>query len=1401
LLCSLIVFLFMFVGMAPTAMAAPLPASPSDPGRDVGAAAGPITLTAGAPLASPTATDIKNLNTDMTYATIADALADAATLDGHVLDVQVSPHAEGIVNVTKSITILGGGGGGAIITPAANTGGSGDARGWFLVSAPNVTFQNLTLDGAGYNIFQAIRCNSAGLAVDQCAFQNIKYSTYLGMAVVSYWDAVVTDCAFSNIERIGVILFGPGVTAGQVSGCTYTGKGPGNWIDYGIELGGGAVATLTGNSISGCTGVALSDGSGSAGVLITTYYGAGTTGTLSNNFLAGNSVGLYMGFDTADVSTVTAFDNDLSGNPDGAAANVSATNRMDASGNWWGSADPATVLGGLYGDIDYTPWLAAGTDVGGIPADGFQGDFSALWVDDDSPQVGAVGRIQEGVGLVSGSTINVAAGTYEEQVEVTQNVTIQGAGPTTVIKSPVTLALGFATSKPVVYVHDTAAMTLKDLTVDGAGRGNTNYKFIGVGFRNAGGTVDNCTVTGIRDTPFSGAQHGVGIYAYNDDGTPRAVTVQGCTVVDFQKNAMALNASDTTPMTVDVTGNVVTGAGPTAVTAQNGIQTWGDLITGTIDYNDVSGIAYSGTGWVATSILVYYADVLVDNNTVTGGHTCIYNVDGDSDITNNDLAVIKTGGYGYGIIATDPPAAKPSPFGEESVEAPRTGVLSLAGTAAVLVIDISGNSVIFGGPDNLYTVGIEADAGYGPDDLAVTANNNTVTGFDYGMGFWQCTSACDTGVFTSIAAHQNDLSGNTSFAFSTNATVIPDATCNWWGDANGPDAPPVYLNPAGGSLEGDATFSPWLVSPTGPCAGANEVVADVSALGCVHLTDPCVTVPVMFNRVDTTPLRAVSVTFVLSSELELCGAGVQPGTLFDTYGMLTPYFYLTDNTGGSYTVDYSILGDPCGPTTGGELFTIDVTASGTASPEDVGTITIVSVDARDCGNPFAAIPAMAGAPAEITIDNAVPAAIAGLAAAQLKAGNDADGTTVITLTWPAVEAGATVELFRKGFGAYPEYDDAGGAVPSTPADPAAALLAGWTSVGVQVSPYADETDAERDFYYYVAFVTDACGNVSAVSNRTNGTLNYHLGDVMPSATPPPFGDNDVELLDVSHLGAHYGVLSGNPLYTNILDIGPTTDSSTNGRPTTDNRIQFEDLIILAINYGMVSKPLPAQTGVERNAVALAVTPSGDGIEAVMTLSSTGAVQGVSIPLLWNAEAVEPIATRSGELTSRQMGRALVLSPEPGTVDAAVFGSTFSGEGELAVITFRVIGAGDPGIRFGEVIARDIENRPVTLETTVESRDLPVTPVVTRLLPSAPNPFLGSTQIRFALAEPGEAAVRVYALDGRLVRTLLDASLPAGEKSLTWDGRDEMGRSVAAGTYIVRFQAPRATDSQRVMRLR
>ncbi len=60
-------------------------------------------------------------------------------------------------------------------------------------------------------------------------------------------------------------------------------------------------------------------------------------------------------------------------------------------------------------------------------------------------------------------------------------------------------------------------MTIQDLIVDGAGKGNANYRFQGIGYHNAGGKVSGVEIKDVRDTPFSGSQHGVALYAYNED--------------------------------------------------------------------------------------------------------------------------------------------------------------------------------------------------------------------------------------------------------------------------------------------------------------------------------------------------------------------------------------------------------------------------------------------------------------------------------------------------------------------------------------------------------------------------------------------------------------------------------------------------------------------------------------------------------------------------------------------------------------------------------------------------------------------------------------------------------------------------------------------------------------------
>ena len=170
-----------------------------------------------------------------------------------------------------------------------------------------------------------------------------------------------------------------------------------------------------------------------------------------------------------------------------------------------------------------------------------------------------------------------------------------------------------------------------------------------------------------------------------------------------------------------------------------------------------------------------------------------------------------------------------------------------------------------------------------------------------------------------------------------------DATCNWWGSVDGPNDPPV--NPsAGDALYGDVDYAPWLDGIGGVCDqyGDDYVAADPTGL-CISGPTPCVTSAVDFVRSDTTPARGITVTVELSADLELCvdpATSIVQGDWLDSYG-LGSTFQVTDLGGGVYVVDQAVLGGDasCGPTSGGTLFTMDVTNTGA---DGTGTITAVS---------------------------------------------------------------------------------------------------------------------------------------------------------------------------------------------------------------------------------------------------------------------------------------------------------------------------------------------------------------------------------------------------------------------------------------------------------------------------
>ena len=65
----------------------------------------------------------------------------------------------------------------------------------------------------------------------------------------------------------------------------------------------------------------------------------------------------------------------------------------------------------------------------------------------------------------------------------------------------------------------------------------------------------------------------------------------------------------------------------------------------------------------------------------------------------------------------------------------------------------------------------------------------------------------------------------------------------------------------------------------------------------------------------------------------------------------------------------------------------------------------------------------------------------------------------------------------------------------------------------------------------------------------------------------------------------------------------------------------------------------------------------------------------------------------------------------------------------------------------------------------------------------------------------KARLDIFDLSGRLVRTLMNRPLGAGEQALTWDGLAANGRSVHAGIYFVRLETELGSASQKTIYLR
>jgi hypothetical protein len=404
------------------------------------------------------------------------------------------------------------------------------------------------------------------------------------------------------------------------------------------------------------------------------------------------------------------------------------------------------------------------------------------------------------------------------------------------------------------------------------------------------------------------------------------------------------------------------------------------------------------------------------------------------------------------------------------------------------------------------------------------------------------------------------------------------------------------------------------------------------------------------------------------------------------------------------------------------------------------------------------------------------------------------GHHVVSLVWqdPSEPDLDHVEIWRgilhdeNGQTSYPDFDH--GTIPTAPASRAAAMadpawhLAG--SVGGGAEAFVD-TVATRGIYYYETFAVDTAGNFSPPSGQLPAATNYVLGDVAQ-----PF-DGHVFTADVGVLGGSYGLLDGDAGFDKHADIGPTSDHSGWGLPRPDDVVDFEDLMVVALNHDLSSNGIDEPDIVTRgrSPVSLGWFRASASSYVLRLLAPGSGLKGLNIsaPLPVGVTAT----VTAGTLCNGQAQPVFVRNIAAHGVDAglALLGvdQVLLGVGDLLVVTLSA--GADPQLLDLENLTLSLRNRNnEELDYTFDAVSAVEVPSEFALGKNFPNPFNPTTRISFSLPTPARVMLEIFNLNGGRIAVLVDETLASGYHQITWNGQDDAGRDVASGTYFYRIRA-------------
>jgi hypothetical protein len=231
------------------------------------------------------------------------------------------------------------------------------------------------------------------------------------------------------------------------------------------------------------------------------------------------------------------------------------------------------------------------------------------------------GTIQAGVNNADpGDTVLVQAGTYSEQITVTNTLDLVAGGDVTIEAPEALQGDSDGRSNLVTIVGETTEAIVTGFTLTGPVDGIDSGIQVKDG---ATATIEENTILDIRDRGYSDDQSGVGVtvgpiwYAADDSAIGEATIVNN-TIRGFQKSAVTASGNGSV---AEIHGNDLECAGTTVdgIIAQDAVQFWHDASGEVVDNEIHDCLAYfpdaRGSG---IHLNTGADDVLIEDNNATG---------------------------------------------------------------------------------------------------------------------------------------------------------------------------------------------------------------------------------------------------------------------------------------------------------------------------------------------------------------------------------------------------------------------------------------------------------------------------------------------------------------------------------------------------------------------------------------------------------------------------------------------------------------------------------------------------------------------------------------------------------------------------------------------------------------